>query len=108
MKKDLTYEEQLTLIRCIGEVYQRSRKRMDIYEYENTVMENKKTYDSDAQLMYFVDRALKDCSANTKCIIRHEFLEKNKSEWYRNFFSKSAYYRNRKVAVEEFLRCLNI
>lgn len=104
----MTPETMEVNIRYIGSIYKRSRKRMDIYEFQNCVKENQEAYSCDQGLVHLIDRTLQDCSAETKCIIRKEYLETNPTDWYTEYFAKSSYYRLKKLALEEFMHCLNI
>ncbi len=38
----------------------------------------------------------------------HDFLNQSPRNWYCNYYAKSSYYRLKKEAVEEFVRCLDI
>lgn len=81
---------------------------MEVYEYSEKVQENQKIYDNDRDLIHLIDCTLKDCGRDTRCIIRHEYLENSEPNWYKKFFSKSAFYRLKKAAINEFIHCLNI
>ncbi len=108
MDQTLDTEEMEKIVGYIGKVYRRSRKRRDVFEYQKCVRENQAVYDSDGSLIMLIDRTLKDCSKETQCIIRNEFLEIPEDLWYLPFFSRSAYYRLRKKALIEFMNCLKI
>ena len=104
----MSYEAKLKLTAYMGEVYQKSKKRMDVYDYVCSDNRNNLLYEGDRNWIYVVDRCLKDCSASTRFIIRNEFLEKKNAEWYEKYFSRSVYYRLKKEAVEEFSHSLDI
>lgn len=108
IEKSLTAEGKEKIVRYIGEVYQRSRRRMDVYEFQNCVHENQQVYDCDQGMVHLIDRTLADCSPETRCIIRREYLEAHRKSWYTEYFSKTAYYRLKKIAVVEFIDCLDI
>ncbi|MBQ1355384.1 MAG: hypothetical protein IIY72_02775, partial [Solobacterium sp.] len=75
---------------------------------QKCIRENQALYDNDGSLIMLIDRTLMDCSKETQCIIRNEFLEIPEDMWYLPFFSRSAYYRLRKKALVEFMNCLKI
>lgn len=104
----MSYEAKLKLTAYMGEVYQKSKKRMDVYDYVCSDNRNNLLYEGDRNWICVVDRCLKDCSASTRFIIRNEFLEKKNAEWYEKYFSRSVYYRLKKEAVEEFIHSLDI
>lgn len=106
--RSLTDTGKEKIVRYIGDIYQRSRKRMDIYTFQNCIRENQKTYNCDQGLVHLIDRTLADCTADTRCIIRRHYLEKNDPDWFLNYFARSTFYRLRKLAVQEFIRCLDI
>lgn len=108
MDQTLDTEDMEKIVSYIGKVYRRSRKRRDVFEYQKCIRENQAVYDNDGSLIMLIDRTLMDCSKETQCIIRNEFLEIPEDMWYLPFFSRSAYYRLRKKALAEFLNCLKI
>ncbi len=104
----LDTEDMEKIVKYIGKVYRRSKKRRDVFEYQKCIRENQALYDNDGSLIMLIDRTLMDCSKETQCIIRNEFLEIPEDMWYLPFFSRSAYYRLRKKALAEFMNCLKI
>ncbi|MBR0213534.1 MAG: hypothetical protein IJL95_02280 [Solobacterium sp.] len=108
MDQTLYTEDMEKIVSYIGKVYRRSRKRRDVFEYQKCIRENQAVYDNDGSLIMLIDRTLMDCSKETQCIIRNEFLEIPEDMWYLPFFSRSAYYRLRKKALVEFMNCLKI
>ena len=55
-----------------------------------------------------IEHVMENCSSDTVCIIKHDFLDQSPRNWYCNYYAKSSYYRLKKEAVEEFVRCLDI
>ena len=103
MKRD--YETQKNMLRYIGDMYRRSRREIDCCRFDSVMPAG---LANDRQLVYLIDRALEDCSNDTKLIIRNDFLKKSEPQWYRNYYNATTYYRRRRRAVEEFMHCLNI
>ncbi|VDR41874.1 Uncharacterised protein [Mycoplasmopsis caviae] len=56
---------------------------------------------------FFTDKFKKvfNCLSNvSQLIIKNEFMKRNENKlWYEDYFSKSTYYKNRKIAIDEFL-----
>lgn len=105
--KDDKYATQKILLKSIGRCYRDSKRRMDLCEMEHTVQRNLSQYRNDASFVGYIDRVLKDCDERTRLIIRNEYLQKPKQDWYEGIYSKSAYYRNKKIAVKQFDQVLN-
>lgn len=108
MQNQMTESTKRKLAEYIGNAYMRSRKRMDVMLNTGGVEENPRQYHTDADLVYLVDRALQDCSKDTRKIIRNEYLQKADAYWYEEFYSRSTYYRLKRYAVNEFLKSLDI
>ena len=99
--------ENENLTRKIGETYRYCKKQIDYFEYAGCVRENQKVYDDNRALIKLVDLSLENCTQTTRQIIRRQYLEISDTEWYRDYYSSSTYYRLRRKAVEEFLNSLN-
>lgn len=107
MKQYSTQQREIVVERIAIE-YRRSQKHLDFYQYTNCIRENQSAYNSDLHYVQEVDRSLKNCSMDTQKIIRHGYLEIAEPKWYLEFYTRSAYYRLRKKAIEEFLNCLDL
>jgi hypothetical protein len=40
-------------------------------------------------------------------ILINEFIDKRQADWWKQYYSRSTYYRLKSIATENFLRCLN-
>lgn len=105
---NLTYEEEKNIVKYIGSTYQDSKKRMDILSYGNCVCENSKEYQDDLAYVRTINRVLSDCSRDTRYIITHEYLSNSESGWFLDCYSRSTFYRLKKRAIKEFIRCLHL
>lgn len=103
-----SYEEEERMMEYLGRVYRRSRRRMDISRSIGEEAERSRAYISDRDYVYLIDRTMMDCSPDTRHVIMNDFLKKTNSKWYLGFFSRSYYYRIRRIAVREFLHCLQV
>ena len=105
---NLSYEEEKKIVKYLGSIYQNSKKRMDILSYSGRVCENEPSYQNDLEYVRTINRILSDCSRDTRYIIMREYLMNSESDWYLDVYSRGTYYRLKKRAVNEFIRCLNI
>lgn len=108
MGKKLSPSSKRKLVERIGSCYRRSRKRQDLMNNTGCIRENARLYHADADLIYLVDRTLKDCTKDTQNIIRHEFLEVSDPYWYEAYYSRSTFYRLKREAIDEFLKSQDI
>ena len=106
--RNMDFEQKDKVLKYIGEAYQRSRKRLDMRVRGRMVAENSRSYESDRDLVGLIDRTLRDCSADTRCIIINDYLISSRPAWYKSYYPASTYYRLKHKALEEFIRCLNM
>lgn len=105
---NLTYDEEKNIVKYIGSEYQDSKKRMDILSYGDCVCENSEDYQNNLAYVRTINRVLSDCSQDTRSIIMHEFLTNSEANWYLDYYSRGTFYRLKKRAIKEFLRCLKL
>ena len=108
MKKSMTESAKRKVAERIGALYRKSLKHMDIMSNTDCIREGTAVFRSEADLVYLVDRALQDCSRDTRFIIRNDYLKVSDPYWYEEFYSRSTYYRLKKEAISEFLESLDI
>ncbi|MBW9212284.1 MULTISPECIES: MG284/MPN403 family protein [Terrabacteria group] len=89
------YQDQQRILMYVGQAYQCCKKKFQRSAY-------------DEQFLNLIEKALMTCSTETNWIIRYDYLEKKKNNWYMEYFAKSSYYRLKKVAIVEFLNCLEL
>ena len=68
---------------------------------------NRKTVDSYKVIVDKIEDIVNVLDENDKYIIYNEVILGKKGEWYRGFLSTPTYYRHRKAAYSNFMRCLN-
>lgn len=68
---------------------------------------SRKTIDSYKLIVDRIDDIVKVLDENDKYIIYNEVVLGKKGEWYHGYISTPTYYRHRKIAYQNFLRCLN-
>ena len=90
----------------IATPYRLSLRTMESLESQKAVARNRQDYDDAAEYVHTVDRALQDCSSDTRFIIRNGFLKNNEPDWYMSFYTRNTFYRLRKKAMTEFLTTL--
>ena len=108
MTNKLTYKELEKIVRHIGKTYRKSVLRREINAGIMQVNEQSSTFKNDSDLIFTIDCYLNECSRDTKCIIENEFLKKNESLWYLDYYTKSTYYRLKKKSIFEFINCMNL
>lgn len=102
-------QDKKTVMKYIGSVYCRCCRRLESIEIGGNADRSHEAYHDDLELIHLIDSTLQACEKNTRCIIRHDFLSaNNEKDWYQEFYSRSSYYRLRRMAIDEFIRCLNI
>ena len=106
MKNELTYHQTLNLMTRLGDLYRCCVRRLDVAEASGRDMRSPSIRD-DYEMKVLMERTLADCSRETRLITTRDFLEVSSRDWYRVYFSRSQYYRLRRKAVDEFLRCLD-
>lgn len=109
MRENINDQDKNKIMKYIGSVYCRCCRRMEAAEFGGNAEQGHLTYSDDLELIHLIDSTLLACEKNTRCIIRHDFLStNNEKDWYQDFYSRSSYYRLRRAAIDEFIRCLNI
>lgn len=103
-----SYEEECQMAEEIGRVYKASKMQAHLKELYGSVYANSRKYDGAKEYIDYVDEALRMCGTDTRHIITHEYLFPSDSKWYLGYFSKSTFYRLKRVAITEFLRCLDL
>lgn len=51
-----------------------------------------------------LDYAISQLSEEAQRIIYFDFVYRNNKNWWREFYSKSSYYRQKNIAIDEFIR----
>ena len=102
----LPYDEKVKLLESLGRIYRREKTR-ELIGDSHEVHERTATYVQKG-IGHMIEHVMENCTADTICIIKHDFLDQSPRNWYCNYYAKSSYYRLKKEAVEEFVRCLDI
>ncbi len=58
------------------------------------------------RIVAHIENVAESLDERDRFIIQKEVIEGNLGNWYLDYFSTSSYYRHRKKAYNEFLRCL--
>lgn len=107
MSKQLQFEDKKIILQKLSECYLKSHRRIEIYKYQG-VCEESTQYQADCALLQMIQITLDACSEHTKMIIKNEYFNLKKHEWYLEYYSRSSFYRLKKQAIIEFIDCLNI
>lgn len=105
MKGRLSKKEKAIIIAEVINVYNQAiaKKRLAKASNNNTYFTK-----DDQQLIFTIEQALRNCTKETRLIIKNDFIYKQEKDWYLDYFSKSSYYRYQNLAMDEFINCLNI
>ena len=105
MKGRLTKKEKAIVIADIINVYNQAiaKKRLAKSSHNNDYFSK-----DDHELIFTIEQALRNCSKETRLIIKNDFIYKQEKDWYLDYFSKSTYYRYQNSAMDEFINSLNI
>ncbi|MCI5722787.1 MAG: hypothetical protein MR283_02100 [Erysipelotrichaceae bacterium] len=104
--RQLSYETKIEMLKSLGQMYRKEQTKSRISNH-NDMHEYSPSYVQQG-IEYMIEEIMQNCSKDTACIIKHDFLMQSPRNWYYNYYAKSSYYRLRKEAVEEFVRCLDI
>jgi len=63
--------------------------------------------DGPQDLAGLIDAVMEQIPSDACFIITHEYMQRPEYEWWRQYYSRSAYYRRKGSALAVFLRCLN-
>ena len=108
MVNEMPDSDKRKILEYLGKCYRRGKMIMDVSNFSSRTAENSALYNANLNYVYLIDRALSECSANTRNIIRHDYLTNSDPDWYKEYYSESMFYRYKKSAVSEFLEKLNI
>ena len=106
--KKMCYEDQCKIMEMIGREYKASCVKANMKKLHGSIYDNQRRYDNALEYIDYVDAALRMCDLNTRHIIMHEYLLPSDEKWYLVYYSKSTFYRLKRIALEEFLRCLDL
>lgn len=107
VSRELKFEDKKIVLEKLSECYLKSLRRIEIYEYQG-IKEESTQYHADLIMIEMIEIMLNACSENTQIIIKNEYLNHKRHEWYLDYYSRSNYYRLKKQAISEFIDCLNI
>ncbi|MEG0168612.1 MG284/MPN403 family protein [Anaerorhabdus sp.] len=107
LTKTWSDKEKITFITFLAKGYMNSMRRVHLYRIFG-VQEGHMQYEGELGSLYLVDSALRLCSSTSEFILRNEFFGYSKPNWYRDYYSKSSFYRLKKQAIDEFIDCLNL
>ena len=86
----------------IGALYRQSRIRVELATHGAMYDMVSAQFQTDCSFISRVDKALLACRSEYQKIIRKEFLEEHEENWYLKFYTKEAFRRKLKRALEEF------
>lgn len=108
LDKSLGIKEKEIIIKYLAKSYRVSKKRESIYQIQGNLREKSGIYNEDKTVIHLIEGTIAECSQNTQLIIMNEYFKNKEYDWYLEYFSRSSFYRLKRVAIEEFIDCLNI
>jgi len=60
-----------------------------------------------SDLQYHIMDTLYLMDLESQRILINEFIDKRQHDWWKQYYSRSTFYRLKSIATENFLRCLN-
>lgn len=108
LDKSLGVKEKEIIIKYLAKSYKISKKRESIYQFQGNLREKDGIYNEDKTVIHLIDSTIEECTRNTQLIIMNEYFKNKEYDWYLGYFSRSSFYRLKRLAIEEFIDCLNI
>ncbi len=97
------HKAQESKMKFIGNAYRNSQQMIEIARICRYDTNTNDFYQEQISYMTLIEKILGYCSDNTQLIIRNEYLENHKKNWYLEFFKSNHYYILRRKAVDEFM-----
>ncbi|MEG0177443.1 MG284/MPN403 family protein [Anaerorhabdus sp.] len=107
LDKKLSYKDKSVLVTYLAKSYINSVRRVEIMQFKG-ISEKDTQYLGEISSINLINAVIEQCSSTSQIILRNEYFGKRETKWFLEYFSKSNFYRLRKVAIEEFIDCLNI
>jgi len=95
------YRDKLQLLRYLFANWIKIKERKEHYQSDYIICEASKDFDM------MMKRAFERLNNEERTIINKLFLESDHSEWWREFYSRSTYYRLKHRSVDAFIHCLH-
>ena len=92
-------------IALLSENYLKSKRIISEYE-ENIIDLNSNRLAIHHRIVYHIEYVVESLYDKEKIIIENEVLRGKRGKWYKGIMSSPSYYRYRKSAYQNFLRCL--
>ena len=91
----------------LGAIYRQSRIRMDLCGEEGLYDSASVIHHDDCSFVARMDALLLGCAGDSRQILRHQYFEDHEKDWYKTFYTKSAFRRRLKKALLEFFQVMN-
>jgi hypothetical protein len=103
-EKTLSYSEEKAILIYLGEIYNKAHTITELYKQEENLTRTPVWINQQASLVKLIECTLNSCTPGTRFIIIHSFLRKDPSDWYIPYYSKSSFFRMKRIAVDEFTK----
>ena len=81
-------------------------KRLLLEAEQHVISIGESSFKASSFIVKHIEYCLNSLDIKSRIIIQNEVIEGKTGKWYLEYFSASTYYRLRKKAYEDFLRCL--
>jgi hypothetical protein len=100
--KELTYQDQERLLMALSERWNIAKMFMRLEPNRSNVLTAYEHFD--VMMTFFYNQLDDDC----KDIYERTYLRKQSLKWYEEYYSRSNYYRKKRMIIETFVHCLQI
>ena len=106
-KKEISEQDVKTRfeIALLSDNYLNSKRIISEYE-ENIIDLNSERLEIHHRIIHHIEYLVETMRDKEKIIIENEVLRGKRGKWYKGIMSYPSYYRYRKSAYQNFLRCL--
>lgn len=99
---DLSFQDQERLLIALSERWNIAKMFIRLNTKQNDVLTAHEHFD--VMMTFFYNQLDDDC----KDIYQKSYLRKSGLKWYEEYYSRSNYYRKKRIIIETFVHCLHI
>lgn len=103
---NLTDNEKEQILQYLVKCLKKAQNKKRCYDSGFFVQERPETYNNLEATLFLMEITLSSLSDDSRRIIEQDYIVKREKEWWLDFYSKTTYYRLKRKAIDEFIRCL--
>ena len=100
--RELSFQDQEKLLIALSDRWTLAKMFMRLSTVQSNVLTAYEHFD--VMMSFFYNQLDEDC----KDIYRRVYLHKQPLKWYQEHYSRSNYYRKKRIIVETFVHCLQV